>query len=344
MDNIDQLECVYYPAHIPNNSAVLSILCLVFDRIHFPGTYLPKGDYDRELLRHEIDRLKALNPKTYETDILIGTLSFLECRLPLDGILVYPSTSGSIFGEKLSDKGELARAIYNANYPPRPNFEPMIGGSCSKALPGSDESIEYKELFSYQANAIKYAANNDLPLLDDGTGLKFPFQGRYKDNAPALATLLAVESIKVALPHVPILTPRELIDFRADNVKELRAFRSSMLRYARELNQQISNDGSKEELFKKAKFLVDTEISPALHDLNRDLTNPNRPWHKRMTNGITISSSVVAGFLTGGLVGQSAAQGIRDAILSEIEGKGDKQEAAKRHGLYYLLNVKTLGK
>jgi hypothetical protein len=71
----------------------------------------------------------------------------------------------------------------------------------------------------------------------------------------------------------------------------------------------MSEGASAEEVNRKAKFIVETEINPALHDLNRDLQNPNRPWHKRMIEGAKIASSIVVGVLSGGLVGQTAAEG-----------------------------------
>jgi hypothetical protein len=348
MNNIERLECVYYPGPVPCNSAVLTVLCLVFDKIHFPGAYLPKGDYDKELLRQEIARLEAIKPKSYDTAQLIGILRFLEHRLPLDGILEYPSSSNSIFAISKDEKqrkegGRLARAIYDVNYPPRENFEPAFSTASVFALPGSDEEVEYAQDFFYQAGAITYAAQNQLPLLDDGSSLALPFRAQYKDNAQSLAALIALESMGLVLPDLPPLTTRELIDFRMENVRELQNFRASMLRYAKALNAQISEDPSLEELDRKTKFFIETEINPALHDLNRDLVNPNRPWYKRMTDGVRITASVATNFLTGGLVGQTAAEGVRNALLSELEGKRDKQEAAKRNGLYYLLKARTIG-
>jgi len=344
MDNIEQLECVYYPGPIPCDGAILTALCLVFDKIYFPGVYLPKGDYDKELLQHEIARLESL-PRSYDTDRLINILQFLEYRAPLDGILEYPSARDSIFiAGRDKQTGKLIRVIYDVNYPPRENFEPSFEGAHVKGLPQSDEAVIYAGEFSYQAGAIEYAAQNRLTLLDDGSGLALPFRARYKDNAQSLAALIAVESVGLVLPDLPAFTTQELVDFTIENAKELRNFRASMLRYAKLLNAQISEDTSIEDLNRKTKFFIETEIRPALHDLNRDLQNPNRPWYKRMTDGVKIASSVAAGFLTGGLVGQTAAEGIRNAILSELEGRGDKQEAAKRNGLYYLLRARGIGR
>jgi len=176
MDSIERLECVYYPGPVPSDSAVLTVLCLVFDKIHFPGVYLPKGDYDKELLNQEIRRLAGLESggSRYDRNNLIGILKFLECRLPLDGILEYPSSRDSIFGssknqEMQNEEGRLARAIYDGNYPRRENFEPMFDAASIKGLPGSDEAVVHMGDFYYQAGAITYAAENRLPLLDNGS-------------------------------------------------------------------------------------------------------------------------------------------------------------------------------
>jgi hypothetical protein len=328
---------------VPPDSATLITLCFLFDKIHFPGVYLPKGDYDKELLQREIDRLAALTPKDGGTERLIGMLRFLEYRLPLDGILEYPSSREALF-QLGNDKShsKLAHAIYDVHFRPRPNWEPTFETGHTKGLPGSDEAIVYEGNFYYQATAITYAAERQLPLLDDGSSWALPFSARYKDDAQSLATLLAAESVGLVMPDLPLMTAQELVDFRIENVKELKNFRSSMLRYAKALNAQIADDPSADEVRRKTEFFVKTEIAPALHDLKRDLDNPNRPWHKRVTEGFKIVSAVGLNFLTGGLVGQTAAEGVKNAMLSELEGKGDKQEAAKHNGLYYLLRARAI--
>jgi len=345
IDNIERLECVYYSGPVPWDDAVLTTLCFVFDKIHFPNVYLPKGDYNKELLREEIARLDALRPRSHETEELINALRFLEYRLPLDGILEYPSSRDSIFNHPRNEnRGRLIRTIYDVNYPPRENFEPAFQGVSVKGLPGSDEAVVFMGDISYQADAINYASDNRLPLLDDGFGLALPFRAQYKDNAKSLATVLAMESVGFGLPHLPPLTPQELVDFRMENVKELRNFRAAMMRYAKDLNAQIPSDASVEEVNRKAKFVVETEIIPTLHDLNRDLLNPNRPWHKRMADGVKIVASVGLGIATGGWFGTTVAEGIRNAIASELEAKGDRREAAERNGLYYLLRARAIGR
>src|SRR5262245_8665320 len=194
MGNIERLECVYYPGPIPANSAVLTVLCFLFDKIHFPNVYLPMGGYDKKALREEIKRLEGVLEKdrkrssyqSYQTGQLIGQMKFLEYRLPLDGILEFLTLGDVIFGGGNGSKrpdGKLARAIYDANYPPRKNFEPMFDTSSLKGLPGGEESIIHAGDFFYQAGAIQYSAEKQIPLIDDGTrdqfGLTLPFKAPY---------------------------------------------------------------------------------------------------------------------------------------------------------------------
>jgi hypothetical protein len=148
--------------------------------------------------------------------------------------------------------------------------------------------------------------------------------------------------VNLALPDLPVLTPQEIVEFRMENVRELKNFRGAMLRFAKSLNSLISENTSDEELQRKTKFVLDTEIIPSLHDLNRDLINPNRPWHRRIVDTVRIASSIATGAFTGGLAGTTAAEGIKGLVLSEFEGKGEKLQAAKRNGLYYLLKAKGI--
>ena len=112
-----------------------------------------------------------------------------------------------------------------------------------------------------------------------------------------------------------------------------------MLRYAAALNAQITEDTPAEEIERKTRFFVESEIAPALHDLKRDLNNPNRPWAKA---GMAVASGLVVGFLKGEGLAKTAAEAIKKAMLPELAAKGDKHDAAKRNGLYYLLKAQAI--
>jgi hypothetical protein len=230
MEGIERLECVYYPGPIPSDRAVLTSLCFIFDKIYFPGVYLPKGDFDKDLLRHEIARIEALGNPNYDTHLLIAAMKFIEFRIPLDGILEYPTSDAIFDRSKDAEHMRVARAIYDAHYPPTENFEPALSTLHSKGLPGSRESIDYLGDFFYQAEAMDFAQKNNLNLVDDGSSWALPFRAQYKDNAQSLAMMLAFESMGLVLPDLPVLTPQEIVDFRMENIKELQTFRGAMLR------------------------------------------------------------------------------------------------------------------
>jgi hypothetical protein len=85
-EGIERLECVSYATPIPRDRATLTVLSIVFDKIHFPGVYIPKGDYDPAALEAEIERLRRLPPTTRGVDELVGMLSFVPLRLPFRGV------------------------------------------------------------------------------------------------------------------------------------------------------------------------------------------------------------------------------------------------------------------
>jgi hypothetical protein len=61
---LDFLEVVYYSAPVPSSRAALTMLSFVFDRIHFPGVYLPpRGMIDKGETQKERERLIREAPR-----------------------------------------------------------------------------------------------------------------------------------------------------------------------------------------------------------------------------------------------------------------------------------------
>jgi hypothetical protein len=58
LDDALALEAVYYSAPIPRDLATLTVLGTVFDKVYFPGVYLPKDGFDEAALDREIDGSK----------------------------------------------------------------------------------------------------------------------------------------------------------------------------------------------------------------------------------------------------------------------------------------------
>jgi hypothetical protein len=347
INDVLTLEAVYFSAPIPHNLAVLTVLGAVFDKVYFPGVWMPKTGYDLIEVQKEIERLDALplGPSTHNRELLIGAMKFLKYRETLEGFCEFTATDDDPFGNKNPIPEAMVKGIYEAIHgPPRPDFIPMFSTGHAKGLPGSEESIIYPGTYHYLAGAIIHSAKTGIPLLNDIPNLPIPGLPELApaDDAKLLAAILAVECTRIVLPPMPLLRPEDLMEFREANKDLLRGFRRSMLRYAADLNGKIK-DLTREEFEAKTKFFIETEIVPTIDELNAVMNDPARPWPKRAIDAIKIIPQIGGAFLAGGpsaaltkAITAGAAQ-----FFVEVAAKADKEEALKRSGLTYLLRLKA---
>ena len=130
------LDAIYYSAPVPRDTAVLTILGAVFDRVYFLGVYLPKGGYDEKELQKEIDRLRALPTPGPSTADLVGMLEFVKHVKTLDGFCIFTGDGDKPFLDHNKVAGQMARDLYFAIHgPQKPGWEPMIHTSHHKGIP-----------------------------------------------------------------------------------------------------------------------------------------------------------------------------------------------------------------
>jgi hypothetical protein len=345
IDETLKLEAVYLSAPIPRNLAVLIVLGAIFDKVYFPGVYLPKDGFDVGELDKEITRLKALPvAQGYDTQLLLGILGLTKHAKTLEGFCEFTGDPDDVFCTKSAPPQQLVQAIHDAIHgPPRKGVTLMFESGSCKGLPGGDETVNYPESHHYLARAIIHSGKTGVPLLNDIPGLKLPglLDAAPQDDAKLIAGILAVECTRIALPPTPLLRVEDLMEFRGANATLLRGFRRSMLRYAADLNNKIKSV-TLEEFEAKTKFFIETQIVPSMDELNAVMNDPARPWHKRALDALKIVPEVGGAFLAGGptaaltkAITATAAQ-----FFVEVAAKGDKQEALKRSGLTYLLRLR----
>ena len=344
IDDTLKLEAVYLTTPIPRNLAVLTVLGAVFDKVYFPGVYLPKDGFDVKALDKEIARLEALpTAGDYSTQLLIGILNLTKRAKDLEGFCEFTATSDDPYGRKSPIPPEMVRAVYDAIHgPPRAGWTPEFDTGHTKGLPGGDAVI-YPGDYHYLAGALIHSGKTGIPLLNDIPGLILP---GLPDTAPAddaklLASILAVECTRIALPPTPLLRIEDLMEFREANAALLRGFRRSMLRYAADLNNKIK-DISWAEFEAKTKFFIDTQITPSMDELNATMNDPARPWHKRAVDAVKIIPQIGGAFLAGGPSAAltKAITAMAAQFFVEVGAKGDKEEVLKRSGLTYLLRLR----
>jgi hypothetical protein len=349
VDETLKLEAVYFSAPVPRNLAVLTVLGAVFDKVYFPGVYMPKDGFDVAELDIEISRLEKLPfSDDYDTQLLIGVLKLTKHAKTLEGFCEFTATAEDPFrretGMASHDTAHMVGAIYHTLHgPPRAGFIPHFDTGHCKGLPGGN-SVVYPGVYHYFAEAIHHSAQTGIPLLNDIPGLPIPGVKNSVpyDDAKLLAASIAIECTRIALPPIPLLRPEDLMEFRDANTALLRGFRRSMLRYAADLNSKIK-DLSQEEFEAKTKFFIETNIVPAMDELNVTMNDPARPWHRRAVDALKIIPEVGGAFLSGG-----ASAALTKAITAtaaqffvEVAAKGDKEEVTKRGGLTYLLRLRA---
>jgi hypothetical protein len=334
------MEGIYYSNVVPRGPAILTLMGLVFDKVHFTGAYLPTSGFDMKELEKEIARIEAV-PRDHDTAQLIGLLNFVKHVPTLQGFCEFQPDTSNIFSDRRFSQDTIMQ-MYDSIYGPRrEGWAPMISSGHTKGMPGSDESVAYRGEFHQFANAICESARTGIPLINDVPGLPvFSDVASPVDDAKALAGLISVLCMRLLLPEIPVLAPSDLMEFRDESKKELRAFRRAMLTYAAELNKSLDQDAEAADIEKKAQFFVETEIGPRLEDLRDTIGKKSFGWMGR--SALTIFPTVGAGYLSGGSYGAMATLLTTGATQIGLEFKSrNAKNEAKKSGLYYLLKAET---
>lgn len=342
-DTTLKLEAVYYASPIPASKVSLTFLAVVFDQIHFPDVYLPIDGYDTKEVLKEANRIEALGFKGYETVLLVGALRCLPLMTELKEFCHFSGSSNS-FGMNFSPETvQLVDALQIEVFGPRPEgFIPTYDTKSCKGLPGGNSEIIYPGSLFYPANAMVYAAQHALPLVNDNHRLPVPaFSGKDAvHNTKLLATIMAMECIKIALPNVRPLTPREIVELRAELSKDLTLFRRSLLGLAAELNRQISQNASYEDIMRAAKFIAETQVEPSLAELRAGLERSGSNWYKRtydLVKEVPELATIYATMPKEIAIAKVLAM-IGGMFVDSHTTSSGKKEASKS-GMYYLLRL-----
>jgi len=345
--NLESFDAVYYAQQVPLSSESLTILGLVFDRLIFPGVYLPTSPFDEEALKREIKRIASLGTPLSIDDVQM--LNCMEFALHVKHVRDFCIFTGNpgMMGIVEKEAHPLMMALEELIFgPPPPGFIPTPSLGFCKAFDFSknvvDHQVNAPSSLSYPANALVYAAKHKIPLVNDST---LPVPGipvTSKDNAKLLATILAIESVKLALPKLKALTPQQLQEFRAETAGYVKPFRVAMLRLAKELNGALTSDMNLQDVQRQAQFLVETTVYPQLHELEGVLNDPRKPWYKRAVDLARAAPAMATNFVTmpkgialAKLLGEIAK------VLADVRDEQlDKENRLSRSGIYYLLKLR----
>ena len=345
---LDSSEVVYYPAPVPNSYTTLTLLGFIFDRIHFPGVYMPPPErLDYEGLEKETQRIAALGRADIDAVQLVNCMVYAKDIKYLRDFCVFNGRTAPTIDEMTP---KVALALEEIIFGPRPeNFIPIVQGNFIKGLPGDDAlevQVNFPRWSSYCANALIYSMKNQIPLINDDPSMPVPgVPGQAKNNAKLLATILTIESVKLALPKLKALTPEQLRDFRAETAEYVKPFRLAMLRMAKDLNSAITSEMKLEEVQQSAKFLIDTVVYPELKELEKIVHDPGKPWYRRAVDLAKSAPEIVTSFsaLPKNMALAMLFAKISGALADVRDEQLDKEHKLGRTGLHFLLKLKQQG-
>lgn len=344
---LEILEAVYYPSQVPISPGSLTLLGFLFDRVHFPGVCMPPPEaVDDKWLKEEIRRIVSLGFKDIETRQLINCMVFAQQMKYVRDFCVFDGELGK--PTKLDElTPQVAHALEEMIFGPAPeNFIRTSTLDFVKAVQGSDAmelQISGPGPVAYPANALLYASRNKMLLINDDPSLPVPgIPGQAKNNAKLLATILTIESVKLVLPKIRVLSPEQLMNFRAETFEYVRPFRLSMLRMARDLNAAISSEMTLAQVQEQARFLVETSVYPELQELEKIVHDPGKAWYRRAVDLAKSAPEIVTSFSTmpknlaiAMLLGKVAG-----ALADVRDEQQDREHKLGRSGLHFLLKLK----
>jgi hypothetical protein len=341
-------EAVYYSEPVPPSLRVLTLLGLVFDRVHFPGVYIPASGVDEAATQAEIERIQGLErhpSREYDTGVMLNCMIYAINARHLKEFCIFPGRTG-FPGVLESGAEDLVREFERLLYgPPREGFSPTYNMGFAKGLPGDeDAAVNGPSWLAYPPNAILYAARHDLLIVNDNPHLPFLSEAPVRSNAKVIAAALALESLKLVLPSVRALSFEELAEFRAETGDLAKPFRLAMLRLSRDVNAALLSDATLGDVRREAEFLAQSTVLPELEEFRAILLEPSKPWYRRIVDLATEVPELVGNFAT--MSAPMASAKVLAALGKVLADVRDDQLAkegiVKRGAYHYLLKVEDL--
>jgi hypothetical protein len=340
-------EAVFYSEPVPSSLKTLTLMGLIFDRVHFPGVYIPTDGIDEDAVTREIERLTNL-PTRHDR---IGSAQMINCMVyalgarHLQKFCVFtgrPGYPGLLEPGAEDLLKEFEQLIYG---PPPPGFSPTYRLGFAKGLPGDDEAaVNGPSWLSYPPNALLYAARTGMVLINDNAALPFLSGGDVRSNARVLSTAMALESVRLVLPNVRALQFEELAEFREQTRSIVVPFRIAMLKLSRKLNDAIVSDATLDDVQKEAAFLAQTTVLPSLEELRAELMVPTRPWYRRIVDFAKDVPELVGNYATvPAPLATARVLAAIGGILADVRNDQlERQGIVKRGPYHYLLKVEEL--
>ena len=338
-------EAVFYSEPVPSSLETLTQLALVFDRVHFPGVYIPFTGVDKDWTRRELARLDAFAPRRPDDFQLRNAMVYATEADHIADFCHFTGEPGYP-GKLVEGAEDLTKALELAIFgPPPEGFYPEYRMGWAKGLEGEEDSaVNAPGWIAYPASALLYSIREGLVLINDDPGMPVPSIGNAtaKSNANVLSSVLALEAVRLVLPGLQLQSFEELAELRAESAEFATPFRREMLRLSSELNRALMSDATLEDVQREAQFLIETSVAPSLDEYAEALRRPNRPWHRRLVDGAKAVPQLIGNYATlpPGLATAKVLAALAGGLADVRDLRLEEQGYGKRTGLHYLLTLR----
>lgn len=334
------LEAVYYPRATPLSHETLTFMALAFERVHFPGFYMPGGDFDKGKLKailKEASEAPGEKPPDYAR--VINGMIFALNRDDLRQFCVFSDKpEGLDAGEEQRARNlglDIMRAI--GDEPPLGVQGELVHWTQIHLQNGI---MRYPSAFEYPAHALLYAKARGIPVINDDPGMPVPAV-QADMGAAGLSSILAAECLRLALPVIPKLSIPQIIEVRHELQGPLTAFRNAMVRLSKDLDARVRGGDETRSVQEHARFVIETSVAPTISELEASMAKPKQPWLRRAVEMAKLAPDLAVAFTTLSPAAAAKVLGELGGLLINVKEDRDKQIAeAKRTGLYYLLRLR----
>lgn len=345
------MECLYYTDGIITNKKILSILCLLFDKVQtfylLPNYFLNPLEERWQKQKDESFFSKSPCEKNLLTRIYHDNYNkFLrENKELIQSDVLHPLVinqtppdweSFEANEKKLMEKGSgIAMGLWGQSvgivpedkiYVDAPWFSLYRWQGLSGALHLSIQTGQIPISDNYALSSLGIETVNRLSNLD------------HQPTREEIASHIAFKSLSLLLPNLPELSSEEILELRYKLVDELGYFRVEMSKIAKETDINEYN---------KLNSLVKEKIKPRIDDLKLKIESLNSELFRRIAKVFFIGSSattLVSHFINLPLPAQIAAVAsfagkIAIDIHEHLSKRDEIKNESKNRGLVFLLEL-----
>lgn len=211
---------------------------------------------------------------------------------------------------------------------------------------GTEEEFNQFIQLQITSMALNTCANTGAVPITDNSGWLVPALFTKKIDilrfAHFQAAALAVKSLEIAIPPIAEIPDSDILKARNELSEQLVPFRRSMLTLAPIVRDGIESGASLADIYKEANYIVETNVAPALHELqNRLLKEKGRFWRKLILKGSKVIPKFILNWTTKGalLATINSLGDVKDLALEVIDRETLLTSLKTQGGLGYLLAV-----